>query len=75
MLDEWSNGRPSTVKLEQKTYKPVYGEILSAMAAVENNRIDGPRLRERLAAWAGFGMYVLTPSITSLTDPHNSTGQ
>ena len=50
-LDEWSNGHPSTVKLERKLYKAVYDEILRAMAAVEDDRIDGPRLRERLTAW------------------------
>jgi hypothetical protein len=55
-LDEWSNGCPSTVKLEGKLYKAVYDEILHAMALVEDDAIDGPRLRERLAAWAGFGM-------------------
>ena len=54
MLDEWSNGRPSTVKLEWKLYQEVYHGILHAMAAVEDDPIDGPRLHERLAAWAGF---------------------
>jgi len=57
-LDEWSDGHPSTVKLERKVYKSVYDEILRTMAVVENDPIDGPRLRERLTAWAGFGMYV-----------------
>lgn len=65
-LDEWSDGHPSTVKLERKAYKLVYDEILRTMAVVENDPIDGPRLHERLAAWAGFGMYVSTL-------PHRST--
>lgn len=52
------NGYPSTVKLERKDYVLIYDEILEAMARVEDNPIDGPLLHERLAAWAGFGMYV-----------------
>jgi len=55
-LDEWANGYPMTVKLERKPYKEVYDEILRAMAIVEEDETDGPRLQERLAAWAGFGM-------------------
>jgi hypothetical protein len=55
-LDEWSSGLPSTVKLEGKLYKQVYDEILRAMDTVDSDSIDGPHLRERLAAWAGFGM-------------------
>ncbi|KAF9786188.1 hypothetical protein BJ322DRAFT_1020281 [Thelephora terrestris] len=54
-LDEWANGYPLTVKLERKPYKEVYDEILLAMATVEDDPIDGPLLKERLAAWAGFG--------------------
>jgi hypothetical protein len=55
-LDEWSGGLPSTVKLEGKLYKPVYDEILLAMDTVDGDTVDGPNLRERLAAWAGFGL-------------------
>jgi hypothetical protein len=36
------------------------------MAIVENDPIDGPCLRERLTAWAGFGMYVSPDYPTSL---------
>jgi hypothetical protein len=73
-LDEWSNGHPSTVKLERKEYKPVYDEILRMMAIVENDPIDGPRLHERLTAWAGFGMYVLIllPLCQLTMDPDRS---
>ena len=49
-LDEWSDGHPSTVKLERKAYKLVYDEILRTMAVVENDPIDGPRLHERCRA-------------------------
>jgi len=49
------------VKLERKEYKPVYDEILRMMVVVENDPIDGPRLRERLVAWAGLGTYVSIP--------------
>ena len=45
-----------TVKLECKPYKEVYDEILRTMAIVEEDETDGPRLQERLTAWAGFGM-------------------
>jgi len=54
------------VKLERKEYKPVYDEILRMMVVVENDQIDGPRLHERLTAWAGFGTYVLIPPAASL---------
>jgi hypothetical protein len=68
VLDEWANGCHFTVKLEQRLYTPVYAEILCAMAAVENDPIDGPCLHERFTAWAGFGMYAVTPS--QFTDSH-----
>jgi hypothetical protein len=55
------------VKLEQKVYKLVYDEILLMMAVVEGDLIDGPRLNERLTAWAGFGMYVSAYPIASQT--------
>ena len=54
------------MKLERKEYKPVYDEILRMMVVVENDQIDGPRLHERLTAWAGFGTYVLIPPAASL---------
>ena len=57
-LDEWSNGHLSTVKLDSKDYKPVYDEILAAMAAVKGDPIDGPLLQDQLTRWAGFGRYV-----------------
>lgn len=45
----------------------VYDEILSRMADVEDDPIDGPRLRERLTTWAGFGTYVLISPAASPT--------
>ena len=56
-LDEWSNDHLSTAKLNNEDYKVVYDGILEAMAVVENNPIDGPRL----AAWGGYGMCVTYP--------------
>ena len=37
-------------------YQAVYQGILDSMAVVEGNALDGPRLKERRIAWAGFGM-------------------
>ena len=47
------------MKLDSKDYKMVYDGILDALAIVENDPIDGPRLQERLTTWAGYGVYVL----------------
>jgi hypothetical protein len=58
VLDEWSNGTPSTVKLESKRYTKVYNTILESIETVDKNEYYGPLLRQRLAAWAGFGEYV-----------------
>jgi len=58
VLDEWSNGTPSTVKLESKHYVKVYNAILNGIETVEWNDHYGPLLRQHLAAWAGFGEYV-----------------
>ncbi|KAF9784420.1 hypothetical protein BJ322DRAFT_1109133 [Thelephora terrestris] len=55
-LDEWASGSRSTVKLETKPYTNVYNEILNKMKIVDEHEHYGPLLRERLAAWAGFGM-------------------
>jgi hypothetical protein len=55
VLDEWSNGTPSTVKLESKRYAKVYKTILESIETVDKNEYYGPLLRQRLAAWAGFG--------------------
>ena len=65
VLDKWSNGHLSTVKLDSKDYRPVYNGILDAMAIVDDDPIDGPRLWEHLTAWAGYGMYA-----THLSFPH-----
>ena len=58
MLDEWSTGTPSTVKLESKQYAKTYKAILNGMEAVDQDEHHGPLLRQRLAAWAGFGQWV-----------------
>jgi hypothetical protein len=60
VLDEWSDGTPSTVKLESKHYVKVYNTILNSMETVGDDDYYGPLLRQRLAAWAGFGEYVFS---------------
>ena len=46
------------VKLETKPYTLVYKEIISKIETVDNDEYYGPIFRQRLAAWAGYGMYV-----------------
>ena len=58
VLDEWSTGTPSTVKLDSKQYGKISKAILDSMEIVDRNIHYGPLLRQRLAAWAGFGEYV-----------------
>jgi len=58
VLDEWANGIPKTVKLECDDYGEVYDAILDGLETVGQHEIDGPLLHERLASWAGFGVYV-----------------
>lgn len=57
-LDEWASGILKTVKLECDDYGVVYDTILNKLGAVEQDVIHGPLLKQRLASWAGFGMYV-----------------
>ena len=49
------------VKLEAKPYSLVYKEILNKIEIVDDDEYYGPIFRERLAAWAGYGMYVWFP--------------
>ena len=58
MLDEWSGGSPSTVKLESARYSKVYNAILDSIGIVDQDSYYGPLLHQHLMAWAGFGEYV-----------------
>ena len=55
ILDEWSNGTPSTVKLESENYSPVYQAVLDAIETVDKDPHHGEPLCECLSSWAGFG--------------------